>query len=89
MEREQITINGMKFRAERLMPNYRGEYDCICENCIFSANWVDFGKDSPCMKVKCMINDGRNGNRNVWVAAGEPSATIRWYCEMNINEQKP
>ena len=24
MEREQITINGMEFRVERLMPNYKG-----------------------------------------------------------------
>jgi len=71
MEREQITINGMEFRAERLMPNYQGKYDCICENCIFDADWVDFGKDSPCMKVKCMRNDGHNGNRNVWAAAGD------------------
>lgn len=67
MEREQITINGMEFRAERLMPNYQGKYDCICENCIFDADWVDFGKDSPCMKVKCMRNDGHNGNRNIWM----------------------
>ena len=71
MEREQITINGMEFRAERLMPNYQGKYDCICENCIFNADWVDFGEDFPCMKVKCMINDGRNGNRNVWTAVGD------------------
>lgn len=53
MEREKITINGMQFQTDRLLPNYRGEYDCICENCVFDVDWVDFGKVNPCRKVKC------------------------------------
>lgn len=89
MKREQITINGMEFRAERLMPNYQGKYDCICENCIFNADWVDFGKDIPCMKVRCMLNDGHNGNRHVWTATGDRDLLKRkpvtWWVSFTYN----
>lgn len=48
---KEITINGMRFQAERLHPNYRGEYDCRCEECIFDKSWVDFGDEEPCRKA--------------------------------------
>lgn len=93
-ETERITINGMKFRADRLAPNYRGEYDDICGNCIFDKDWVDFGRGAdPCRRVECMRTDRTAGNRNVWIVDGDQSQlkqkpatwwvsfswTYRWY----------
>ena len=69
-EEKEITINGMRFQAERLHPNYRGEYDCRCEECIFDKDWVDFGDEEPCRKVKCIHNSQREGNYNVWAPVG-------------------
>lgn len=68
MEKEKITINGMEFQAERLHPNYRGEYDCRCEECIFNKSWVDFGNEEPCRKVECIHHT--KDNYNVWAPVG-------------------
>ena len=57
----------MQFQTDRLLPNYRGEYDCTCENCVFDVDWVDFGKVNPCMKVKCAHKNGHESNRNIWM----------------------
>lgn len=38
MEKEKIEINGMKFKAVRLLPNYEGRYTCKCEECIFDKD---------------------------------------------------
>ena len=70
MEEERIVINGMKFKAERLIPNYAGLYTCKCEECIFDKDWVDFGDENPCRKVACIRNGWNEGNRNVWVVDG-------------------
>lgn len=70
MEKERIVINGMKFKAVRLLPNYEGRYTCKCEECIFDKDWVDFGDESPCRKVACIRNGWNDGNRNVWAVDG-------------------
>ena len=68
MEEKEITINGMRFQAEPLHPNYRGEYDCRCEECIFDKGWVDFGDEEPCRKVECIHHT--KDNYNVWAPVG-------------------
>ena len=70
MEEERIAINGMKFKAERLIPNHAGQYTCKCEECIFDKDWVDFGDETPCRKVACIRNKWHDGNRNVWAVDG-------------------
>ena len=35
---KEIIIDGDKFRATRLLPNYRGEYTCKCEECHLSLD---------------------------------------------------
>ena len=69
-EESKITIDGDIFYAERLIPNYRGEYDCKCENCVFDIYWASFGRSQHCTKVKCILQDFHEGNRNVWSREG-------------------
>ena len=63
----QIIIDGDKFRATRLLPNYRGEYTCKCEECHLSLDWAKFGQYKHCLEVKCIDHNFDEGNRNVWV----------------------
>ena len=52
--KETITINGMRFEKTNLIPNHKGEYDTNpCEECHLNIHWVDYGKENPCLKVKC------------------------------------
>ena len=52
MEQEkEIIIVGDKFIATRLIPNYKGEYDCRCEECHFHLDWTSFGQYKHCQKV--------------------------------------
>ena len=85
MEEERIVINGMKFKAERLIPNYAGQYTCKCEECIFDNNWVDFGDETPCRKVACIRNKWHDGNRNVWAFDGSlddlKKKPVTWWVE--------
>ena len=85
MEEERIAINGMKFKAERLISNYAGQYTCMCEECIFDKDWVDFGDESPCRKVACIRNKWHDGNRNVWAVDGSlddlKRKPVTWWVE--------
>ena len=68
MEQEkEIIIDGDKFIATRLIPNYKGEYDCRCEECHFHLDWAFFGQYKHCQKVKCIDRHFNEGNRNVWI----------------------
>lgn len=64
---KEIIIDGDKFRATRLLPNYRGEYTCKCEECHLSLDWAKFGQYKHCLEVKCIDHNFDEGNRNVWV----------------------
>ena len=66
MENQAIIINGMLFKASTLIPNYRGDYDCICENCDFNNSHVDFGDSEPCKLVSCAQHGSDNGVKYVW-----------------------
>ena len=85
MEEERIVVNGMKFKAERLIPNYAGQYTCKCEECIFDKDRVDFGDESPCRKVACIRNKWHDGNRNVWAVDGSlddlKRKPVTWWVE--------
>ena len=68
MEQEkEIIINGDKFIATRLLPNYKGEYTCTCDECHFHIDWTEFGQYKHCQEVKCIDRHFAEGNRNVWV----------------------
>jgi hypothetical protein len=89
-EAEKITIGEDTFVAEPLFPNYKGEYDCKCENCAFNIYWAIFGRMQHCDKVKCVQQDFNEGNRNVWSRVGgldgvEPWDVPYWHVEYDCN----
>jgi hypothetical protein len=67
MQEKEIIIDSDKFIAQKLAPNYRGDYDCTCEECHLSICWAAFGDYKHCQEVKCINNSFDEGNRNVWV----------------------
>lgn len=71
-EEREITINGDKFVAVGLLPDYRGIYNIheACEECVFDIYWAGFGRGQHCDKVKCIFHDHLEGNRNIWSRVG-------------------
>lgn len=68
-EEKKIVIEGRTFVAERLHPNYKGEYDCTCEECALGEHCYrddKIGWYANCLKVKCIGHDRASENFNVW-----------------------
>ena len=87
-EKERIVINGMTFKADRLLPNYRGEYGNVCDDCIFNKDWIDFGDCySPCRLVECIRIARSKGNYNIWSVDGSVT-TLKSKEEKRFNEHK-
>lgn len=51
---KNVVINGMEFKLENLVPNYRGEFDTNpCDECHLNLTWADYGTEHPCRLVEC------------------------------------
>lgn len=73
-QEKEITINGQKFIAEQLSPNFRGIYDQTCEECALGTHCPGndpFGYFINCQKVKCIDQDKKDENYNVWTKVQE------------------
>lgn len=70
MEEKEIIIDGQRFVAEPLFPNFKGEYNQTCEECVLGTHCPaddPFGYFKYCSLVKCIDRNRNEGNRNVWV----------------------
>ena len=85
MADKEIIIDGDKFVATRLMPNFKGEYDCRCEECHLSLDWTTFGQYKHCDKVKCIDRNFDEGNRNVWIREGGLDGVVNIHLGMTID----
>ena len=89
-EEKEIIINGMRFVSDLLLPNYNGDYDCICSECIFDKDWIDFGENvTPCLLVKCIRSHRNERNYNVWSYDNtDPNNKLKSKEERKFNECK-
>ena len=85
---KKIVINEMSFKAEHLLPNYKGEYGNLCDDCVFNKDWIDFGDGvEPCRLVKCIRMHRNEGNYNVWKTDGSVR-DLKSKAERHFNEHK-
>ena len=69
-QEKTIYVDGKKFKATRLSPNFKGIFDQTCEECAFGYACPpddQYGYFKNCDLVKCIEHEKNEGNTNVWI----------------------